>query len=47
MLEGYVKRIEAAEDEDDVCFDYEDDWAEEMAGYREEIAKQVQLLKEQ
>ena len=45
MLEGYVKRIENAKDEDDICFDYEDDWKEEMEGYQAEIAEQVELLR--
>ena len=45
MLEGYVKRIEAANDEYDVCFDYEDDWKEEMENCKEEIAEQVELLR--
>jgi hypothetical protein len=45
MLEGYVKRIEAAGDEYDVCFDYEDDWKEEMENCRDEIAEQVELLR--
>ena len=45
LLEGYVKRIENAKDEDDICFDYEDDWKEEMEGYQAEIAEQVELLR--
>ena len=45
MLEGYVKRIETAGDEYDVCFDYEDDWKEEMENCKEEIAEQVELLR--
>ncbi len=47
MLEGYVKRIDTAEDTDDICFDYEDDWADEMESYRPEIAEQVRILKSQ
>ena len=46
MLDGYVSRIENAEDEYDVCFDYEDDWKEEMVAARSEIAKQVDELKD-
>ena len=45
MLEGYVKRIETAGDEYDVCFDYEDDWKEEMENCKAEIAEQVELLR--
>ena len=46
MLEGYCKRIEEAEDDDDICFEYEWDWKEDMEFYQPEIAKQVQVLKE-
>lgn len=45
MLDGYVKRIEEAEDEDDICFDYEEDWKEEMERAQKEIAEQVEILK--
>ena len=45
MLEGYYNRIVTTEDHDDLCFDYEDDWREEMEGYQAEIANQVEELK--
>ena len=45
MLEGYVKRIEEAEDEYDVCYDYEDGWKEMMEDMQAEIAAQVEELK--
>lgn len=41
MLAGYCKRIMQAQDEYDVCFDYEDDWKEDMEGYQEAIAEFV------
>lgn len=46
MLDGYVKRIENAEDDDDICFDYEDDWKDEMEGFQKEIEEQTRILKE-
>ena len=46
MLEGYCKRIEGADDWDDLCFEYEGNWKEDMEGYQEEIARQVEELKE-
>lgn len=45
MLKGYVKRIENAADEYDVCFDYEDGWDEDMELAKPEIAKMVEELK--
>ncbi len=45
MLEGYVKRIREAEDEYDVCFDYEDNWKDIMEDCQAEIAAQVEELK--
>ena len=45
MLDGYVKRIEEAADDDDVCFEYEDDWKELMEMYQPEIARTVEELK--
>ena len=45
MLEGYVKRIEAAQDEYDVCFDYEDGWKEDMEAAQKEIAEKVEELR--
>ena len=45
MLDGYVLRIEDAEDKYDVCYDYKGDWEEDMAEYRDEIMEQVEVLK--
>lgn len=45
MLEGYVDRINACQDIYDICYDYEDDWAEVMEDYKPEIAKMVEELK--
>ena len=45
MLEGYVKRINSAEDESDITYDYEDVWKPMMEGYRDEIAQMVEELK--
>ena len=45
MLEGYVKRIENADDEYDVCFDYIDGWDEDMELAKPEIEKLVEELK--
>ena len=45
MLDGYVKRIQNAEDSEDICFEYEDDWKELMEMYQPEIAKTVEELK--
>ena len=45
MLNGYVKRIEAAQDEYDICFDYEDGWKEDMEAAQAEIAQKVEELR--
>ena len=45
LLDGYVLRIEDAEDKYDVCYDYKGDWEEDMAEYRDEIMEQVEVLK--
>ncbi len=45
MLEGYVKRINAAEDDSDITYDYEDVWKPMMEGYQAEIAQMVEELK--
>ena len=45
MLDGYVKRIQNAEDSEDICFEYEDDWKELMEMYQPEIAKTVEELR--
>lgn len=45
MLKGYVNRIVSAEDEDDICFDYVDGWDALMEDSKEDIAAQVEALK--
>ena len=48
MLDGYCARIRAGEvdcERDDLTFSYADDWAEQMADAREEIAAKVEALK--
>lgn len=45
MLKGYVRRINEADDPDDLCYDYEDGWKEMMEDYQPEIAAQVEELK--
>lgn len=45
LLEGYVKRIRAAKDADDITFDYAGDWDEQMEDAKPEIAKMVEELK--
>jgi len=47
MLEGYVRRIRAAEDEEDITYAYEgeDGWKEMMEDMKPEIAKTVEELK--
>ena len=45
MLKGYVKRIENAQDEYDVGFDYEEGWEEDMELAKPEIAKIVEELR--
>jgi len=45
MLDGYVGRLEAQKDEDDNCYDYEGDWKDEMEEYQAEIAKKVEVLR--
>ena len=47
MLDGYVKRLDEAEDEDDVTFSYEDGWQELMQSARPEILRDVEKLKNQ
>lgn len=46
LLRGYAKRIEETKDLEDICFDYEDDWREEMDAARPEIMEQVDILKD-
>lgn len=45
MLEGYVERLDAAEDIYDVCFDFEGGWKEMMEDARPQIAAAVEALK--
>ena len=45
MLKGYVNRINKAEDEYDLCFDYEDGWKEDMEFAQPMIAKKVEELR--
>ena len=45
MLDGYVSRIEEAQEEDDITFCYEGDWDELMFSARDEIAAAVEELK--
>lgn len=45
MLDGYVERIENAEDEDDITYDYVDNWQDMMEACRPEIAAAVEELK--
>ncbi len=45
LLEGYVKRIRAAEDPEDITYDYEDGWDEMMEEARPEIYAQVEELR--
>lgn len=45
MLDGYVKRIESAEDISDLTYDYEDVWKPMMEAAQPEIAAMVEELK--
>lgn len=45
MLEGYVNRIENAEDIDDITYEYHGDWDELMESCRPDIEKTVMELK--
>lgn len=45
MLEGYVKRINAAKDEYDICYDYVNGWRDDMEDAKAEIAAKVEELK--
>lgn len=45
MLDGYCRRIEEAEDEDDLTFEYEDGWKDMMEEAQPEIAKKVEELR--
>ena len=45
MLESYVKRIEEADDPEDLTFEYVGDWQDLMEEARPDILKQVEELK--
>lgn len=45
MLEGYVQRIENAEDIEDITYEYEDNWKDMMESAQPEIAQIVEDLK--
>lgn len=45
LLDGYVNRIETAEDPDELCYFYEGDWDELMSLARSDIAEAVEKLK--
>jgi len=45
MLEGYVTRINDSSDPEDVCFYYEDGWADFMEDAKAEIARKTEELK--
>ena len=45
MLDGYYKRIQNAEHEQDLTYDYEGDWDEQMLEVQGAIAKKVEELK--
>jgi len=47
MLEGYVRRIREAEDEEEITYEYDapDGWKEMMEEFQPEIAKMVEELK--
>lgn len=45
MLRGYVARLDAAEDEEDVTYWYEDEWEVLMEAAKPEIAAMVEELK--
>ena len=44
-MDGYVNRIETAEDPDELCYFYEGDWDELMSLARSDIAEAVEKLK--
>lgn len=46
MLNGYVNRIQSAKDLEDVTYEYDGDWKEEMESCQKEIEQQVKILKE-
>ena len=46
LLDGYVKRIREAEDEEDVTYEYEDGWQEIMEDEKPRILEQAQRMRE-
>ncbi len=46
LLDGYCARIEAAEDEDDITYEYVGDWKDDMDAAIPSIMRSVQILKE-
>ena len=44
LLEGYVKRIQSAEDDEDITYEYEDGWKEVMDDEAPEILAQAQRM---
>ena len=45
LLKGYVKRIDESIADEDICYDYKDNWKDLMEMYQDEIAEQVEELK--
>lgn len=45
MLTGYVTRIDSADDEEDITYEYDGDWAEIMEDAIPSILKKVEVLK--
>ena len=45
LLHGYVKRIDNANDQDDITYEYTDDWKEQMEDAIPNIMKKVEVLK--
>ena len=46
LLEGYVKRISEAEDEEDITYDYEDGWEEIMEDEKPGLLEMARKMKE-
>ena len=45
LLESYFNRIVNTNNDDELCYSYEDDWKEIMESYKLQIAKEVEALK--
>lgn len=45
LLSGYARRIDTAEDEEDITYEYDGDWSEVMENAIPEILKKVEVLK--